>query len=430
MQINVTGTWRISAPNTPFIFPAPVTPEAYRELLSQPHWRDDWFRTPEARRDGTMIIRTRQDAASTLGALKIFVRGLLEGGGSFSVSLHCNPTRTLASRIAAYLMPDSGVDCDFVTHLEQTSPFGFFDHFGVTPSLDGKENWLPDIDLATELLGRDIFGRFFPIFVDKLMRVIGMIVAPFPSGLETSPDGTDVELLHRQFSGRLEWGAVRVPQIETYFERYHAKAREVVRSSAQAMLNGLSEARIRHHLQRVSWERYEDLFSIRSELPAERDLSVYAKSVDRLRFEITRPKRGRYQPMILAAPADRLMQIFRSERTDLLECCDWDQVAALFEEVDRPAVSDLISMVSAIAEECAAEGASARAVYTALLSSAGLKNECVPEASHGVLRRLERAGIIEKKTLRHRHKRGQPRYVLRGEYMGVFSAILDALNPD
>ena len=430
MQIGVNGTWRIAAPDSPFVYPAPVTAVTYRELLSRPHWREDWFRTPEARRDGTTIIRTQKNAASTLGLLKIFVRGLLEGEGSYSVSLSCNPTRTLANRITAYLMPDSGVDCDFVTHLEQTSPFGFFDRFGVSPSLDAQENWLPDVDLATRLLGPDIFGRFFPIFIEKLMQVVAMTVAPFPSGPEMAADGTDTEFFHRQFRGRLEWGKTRVPQIETYFERYHLQAREVVRSSAQAMLNGLSEARIRHHLQRVGWERYEDLFSIRSELPAERDLSVYAKGIDRIRFEITRPKRAHYQPMILCAPADRLMQIFRSERDDLIGCCDWDQVASLFNEVDSPAVSDLILMVSAIADACAEEGVSPRAVYAALFSNGGLKNECLPEIPPMVVRQLERKGIIEKKTLRHRHKRGQPRYVLRGEYMALFSTILDVLNSD
>ena len=102
------------------------------------------------------------------------------------------------------------------------------------------------------------------------------------------------------------------------------------------MLSSLDEVRVRQHLHRISFGRQIDLFSIRTELPAERDLSIYAKNEDRLRFEVSRQKRGRYHPQMLQSPIDRLMQIFRSEREDFSTCCDWDAVASFFVQPETP----------------------------------------------------------------------------------------------
>jgi hypothetical protein len=421
MQVAVRGTWSLER-EVPLL--VALTPDHYRQMVARRDERRPWFRKPEELRART-IIRTRARAPTSLGSTHVVIRGWPNWNGTYEVSLKCNPTATLA-----HLLRFPPEDLEFTTWLLSLDPFAFFDRRGVLPSLDNAENWLPDIDLATRLLGPDIFGRFFPIFVRQLMRLVAQLVAPFGERLHIRDEGTDQVLEAPYFSGRLEWGSASVPQIETYFERHHSHAPLAVRSAALAMITGLDEARMRRHSNRVSFERQESLFSLRTEIPAERYLSVYAKAPERLRFEITRPRRGRYSPQLLFTPEDRLLQIFRSERADLLISCDWELAGSFFEEPSVPTMSDLIGLITAITDACSASETSAQRVLEALLIDGGL-NPTLNHVSEEVTQRLLARGVIERKTLRRRDRSGEHRLVLSEQHRHVMERVLGALsNPN
>lgn len=427
MQIGVRGTWRLGAHQSMF---SGLRDDDYEAALIEQANRWQWFRKPERRLD-KLIIRTLAKQGSLLKSSRFEISGIGAGAGNIWISLTCNPTETLANRIAFFQMEASQVNAEhFLAHISEMSPRAFFSRHGVRPSLDGRENWIPDYDLATHLLGHDPFLTFMPIFFRKLMALVAQIVAPFGSRMTHSEDGTDETFQMEGFAGSLHWGSATVPQIETYIERHHQDASLAVRSAAQIMLASLDEARVRQHLHRISFERYVDLFSIRSEIPGERDLSVYAKSPTRLRFEVSRPKRGRYEPQLLQVPIDRLVQIFRSERSEFIDCCDWSTVADFLVPPPTPWMGDFVEMLVIISQVCAEAGLSPRPVIVAMLSNAGASIIPDAEVPSSVIARLQARGVLERVTLRNRDRSGPRRLVLTPMYREIFHLLLTTFESE
>ncbi len=416
MQVGVRGTWDLNGDTATG---RAITPQNFSAAFTRLYEQSGWFRKPQSNRKG-MTLLTKANAPNTLGSIRLFVSDIAAGQGTFDVSITCNPTRTLG-----HLLVSSRDEGDFLEWLNNQSHFGFFARSVVSPSLDNGDNWLPDLDLAHSLCGPDIFETFFPVFASKLMELAAHLVVPV-GALEIVDEGTDRLALADNLTARFGWGRATVPQIETYIERHHSEARSVIRATAQAMLASLDETRVRHHLSRISFERQEDLFSIRSKLPADRDLSIYAKSPDRLRFEVSRPKRGRYDPQLLFRPEERLLQIFRTERNELPECCDWDAVACLFEEPSAPILGDPVALVSNVADVCASCDAAATPVLEALLVDSGLRAD-LEDVPHAVISQLLARGVIRRVSLRKRNRPGERRYSLTSNYLSVMECVKTAL---
>lgn len=427
MQVGAHGSWRFERPS---INLTGIADAEYAEaIISQVNdW--GWFRKPE-RPNNKVIVKTLANQGSLLKSTRIEWDGFGKCEGNIRISLTCNPTETMANRLASILFDRVDINpSTFLSNLAGMSPRSFFTRHGVTPSLGDRENWLPDYNLAVELLGFDPFGAFMPIFFKQLMGLVTQLVAPVEQGVLVVNDGTSQRFNMGRVSGVLQWGKTSVPQIETYVERFHRTATVAVTSAAQSMLSSLDETRVRRHLHRISFEREIDLLSIRAELPSARDLSIYAKSHDRIRLEVSRPKRGRYHPQILQAPIDRLMQIFRSEREDFLTCCDWDAVASFFAEPELPWMGDLIDMIAAISDVCADNSVSIRPVILAMLGDGGgaiKRDSKVPSA---VFDQLQARGIIERITLRNRDKSGARRITLQPLYQETFRVLLEAFETE
>lgn len=306
------------------------------------------------------------------------------------------------------------------------SPVQFFTRAsGVPLSLNNDTNWLADIDRAKAILGEDVFSAYLPIYVSQLRRLTARLLAPY-HGAEPVEDGDADVMLWPGSELRLFWGRATAPQAEAYFERHHVGAQAVVRSAAQNAIDKLDEAAVRRHLGDNAFERDGAWFSMRCDLPSELTLSMYAKVPDRLRFEISRKKAGRYDAPVQPGASGRLLSILASERRRVLAACDWRAVSALFAEHTVPVPGDLIEMIAAVEVACGAAGHQFRPVLGSLLVDAGISRTAT---NSGLIAALEARGIIGRTTLRRRDTHHLPRrYALREPYLAAQRATLTAMS--
>ncbi len=310
----------------------------------------------------------------------------------------------------------------------QIGSLGEIDFFAATPdaplSLDNATNWIAEYDLAHGAFGIDLFAAFLPIYVSQLRALAMRFVSPDLGAALTEDGGEDV---HRSdvCEVRIDWPHASAPQCETYFERHHGSAAAVVRSAAQNVLTKLDHATVRHHLLDTGFERRGSLFSMRCRLANERELSVYAKRLDRLRFEISRKVAGRYHVPVQPGASGRLLSILASERENLITACQWRIIGELLTEHGVPVVTDLTSLVSSVASSCAGDGSSFGDVISALLIDGGISLT----ANNAVLiAALQRQGVLERTTLRLKDQPLPRRYALSDRYLVVFEAVLDAFS--
>jgi len=206
--MTVTGRWSADAPARDSL-----SVEGYFELL-MPCDESRWFRM-EATRTG-IVIKSRSGAATTLGAIRLSVDGQRERGGFIKFALKGgNVTRTLHHLLVmhGHLGPQFA---DFVSHLD---PVRFFSRApgGVPLGFgDDGDNWISDYAVMRACLGSDPFAAFHAIYVHQLQRLVGWLVLPLDTR-RLIPDGTSMWSRVPGISCRMDWGDVRLQQIETYF---------------------------------------------------------------------------------------------------------------------------------------------------------------------------------------------------------------------
>lgn len=392
--------------------------QEYRSLVATSHPDIDWLGTPQTHGNKTEIT-TRKGIAATIG----FTLVALERDQrhvAIAIAYQCNPTRTLAHLLHRLR------DVDDIDHVvDQISAIDFFTETpGVPLSLDQQTNWLADPDLAYRAFGRDVFTAFLPIYVRQLRALSSLLVSPdiYATTLE---EGVYDVIRSDPYEVRLDWGRATAPQAETYFERHHGSAQAVVRSAAQNVLTKLDQATVRHYLNDGGFERRGDLFSMRCRLPYERELSLYAKDTNRLRFEVSRKKAGRYSVPVQRGASGRLLSILASERQILLTALEWHVAGDLLTEHPVPVVGDLLSLITLTASACQESGSSLRATMAALIADGGVSETAQNTA---LIALLVSSGILERTTLRRRDHGTPRRMALRGAYLAAFEAILDALS--
>lgn len=309
LQVRVTGTWQTSDLS--------LSGVDYRAVVSDYDPRINWLNLP-SQQVNRLKLNTRRDAASTM-SVKIVVRDVGDSRADIALQYRGNPTRTLAHLLHRYRG-----DNDCADRMGELSAFEFFSKTPDVPvGLDGGDNLIVDTDAAILGFGNDIFSAFLPIYAAKLRSLAMILLSHDPyEAVHSEIGGADV-LTSDSGIVRIDWDRAQAPQMETYFERYHGSARAVVRSAAQNVLTKLDRAIVRHHLSDTGFEREGDLFSMRCALPYERTLSAYAKTADRLRFEISRKRAGRYIDPVQPGASGRLLSIFSSERHALLTACRW-----------------------------------------------------------------------------------------------------------
>lgn len=392
----------------------------YRSLVTTSHPDIDWVGTPRSS-PGKTKIGTRSNIAATIG-FKLFASDRGEQHVMLSIDYACNPTRTLAHLLHRFRHSD-----DIHRVVNEINAVEFFMATpGVPLSLDHQTNWLADLDLAHRAFGDDIFTAFLPIYVAQLRALSALLVSPdLYSGIVS--EGTDDVIRSDAYEVRLDWGHAAAPQAETYFERHHGSAQAVVRSAAQNVLTKLDHATVRHHLHETGFERRGDLFSMRCRLPQDRELSIYAKDHNRLRFEVSRKKAGRYPAPTQPGSSGRLLAILASEREKLLTALQWGVAGELLSEHPVPLVGDLVELIILTGAACEQSGVNLRATISSLIADGGISET---ESNMALIASLESGGVIERTTLRRRDHGMPKRFALREPYLAAFNAILDALSTD
>lgn len=390
----------------------------YRSLVATNHPDIDWLGTPQTHGNKTEIT-TRRGIAATI-SFTLIARERDERHVAITISYVCNPTRTLAHLLHRFR------DADDIDHVvDQINAVEFFTETpGVPLSLDQQTNWLADPDLAHRAFGSDVFTAFLPIYVRQLRALSSLLVSPDLYDSAVEEDGDDV-IRSDAYEVRLDWGSAAAPQAETYFERHHGSAQAVVRSAAQNVLTKLDQATVRHYLLDSGFERRGDLFSMRCRLPNERELSLYAKDTNRLRFEVSRKKAGRYHVPVQPGASGRLLSILTSEREILLTALQWRVAGELLAEHPVPVAGDLLSLITLTASACEESGSSLGATMAAFIADGGVSEV---ESNTALITLLVRSGVLERITLRRRDQGSPRRFALRGAYMAAFEAILDALS--
>lgn len=415
IMIHVEGAWRAASTGADFFQQAVGVPQI------------DWFRQPDRRRNQFKLRTrswTRSQSSPTLGDLAIVANAMHSNRGTISVELKGNPTRTLGSLLRRF-----GDREDFATFIAQLSPIEFFapaQDDALHLSLDGQTNWLPNPAQARHLIGRDIFAEFLPTYVDQVQRFVAIVVSD--GDAECSADGADHVIRSAAGSIRLGWGEARVPQIETYFERFHRGACGAVRIAGAALLNEDHHGELRRYGENLDFEREGDCFRILLPIGETRKLVIYAKLQNRIRFEVRRHGRGRYPQAVIAAPPDRLLAIVQSEREEGSSCCRWQDVGRLFDEPDRTSVGDLVELIAHIVGACGLPNATVREVAYRLIVDGGFSDIQAIQQPEDLIRRLVATGVIRRTRLRRRDLRAQPhRYSLAPDFRDLREGLLAAL---
>jgi hypothetical protein len=432
LQLKLSGRWRTSLSSGPAFFTQRFTDATLA-----------WLRRPQPM-GNTLTVESVQSPPLTLSRLKISATRCNGSEGGIIVDLSVNPTRTLASLIAQF-----GGQEDFRARIFMMDCLTFFGvptagPSAVPPSLDGGDNYLPEHPSARELLGDDPFVAFMPIFLGQLQALISRVLSEHDGGLEL--DGSEQVFLSADGSIRLDWGNASAPQIETYFERFHRNAVASVRGAATSILDADTASRVAlypAYQVQPELERSADRLSLTAVVNITADsrhtLSVYAKTPTRIRFEVRRHRRGRYaNPRIdedWAERADRPLHLRRLlhilldvERHDASRLIQWNDLFAFFQEPDVPAIGDLAYVMGAIFR--AANGSSELfdLLTERLMVDGGLAVGVDGRITRSTVAQLERAGVIEKGRIRHRHTPSQiARFRLTGPYRSLRELMMTGL---
>lgn len=407
MRIKVTGRWRQLHPSS----------TNYLGIVATASPDLDWFMQPSVTAD-RVVLESRKRVRATITSLRLEVREhVSRGHGTIAISLAANPTRTLA-----HLLPRFEPGMDFVGFIDRLSPAEFFSVVSdVRLSRDGNDNWIADPDLAFSALGRDPFSSFLPIYARRLVLLTLQLVAPtLGDEHAATEDGAHLVIENEEIEMRLAWGEAKAPQIESYFERFHSQPLGALRAAAQSALAGLDRVVVRPEVANASFEREQASFRILTPLPDNRDLAIYAKADDRIRFEVRkRRSAGRYSQ---SGAASRLITMMNDERAALL-LQNWSSAGSLFDEGSEPHFPDLLTMIDSVNMACRAASQALGPCLLALLADGGIVGDGTNEP---LIRELKRMGIVERLHLRRRDQSLPRRYVLASPYRDVQEHLLTA----
>lgn len=372
-------------------------------------------------------VVTRKVSSFTVGRIAIVATGCTRQEGRIAVEATVNPTRTLSALLLQY-----GDREDFVHAISELDALTFFRRPPSTNrlplSLDGNDNYLPSRPSARHALPPDPFEQFMPIYLSKMRSMIGRAIAAVAGEVEN--DGTEQVFSPAHAEIRINWGAVEVPQIESYFERYHSRAVAAVRTAGVAVIDGDPRPLLRLYPHEPDFERHADCYRVSLTATDRHRLIIYAKTAERIRFEVKRHGRGRYDGIGAGtAPDHRLLGIlFQVERPEANRLLDWLEIFRQFDEPDAPALGDLVELIASILRAANGDEREARTLVERLFVDGGLSPDLYPEIDAAAIRALSRAGVIAPTSLRSRHRAGQRRrYALTSDYAWLRQAILTAL---
>ncbi|GAA0587188.1 hypothetical protein GCM10008942_40260 [Rhizomicrobium electricum] len=355
---------------------------------------------------------------------------------NWTLALNLNPTRTLVHLQSRYQ------PCEF------HSLFGR-EFFVAQPAAHASIRSLDQHD--NMLLGRYVPGaqrareRYLSVFLETfelgLQRLVQELLCETAPGRFFTYDGPSITWPQAASDGhhdssaaatvRVNWGEISLSQCEVYWERRVARALPWMRAFADHALAAARDVRIRRYETErelvVAREAGSLVVTIpldatRSRHKAEKELVVYAKDDDRIRFEV------RYHsnlPDVISnsAPRDfrRLSSLFMAARADALTRLPWLRFGEIMREAPPVPASELIPLVDFIRQETERHPGAFRGALEALLLTGGIsETDGGGWASAELLTRLVRRGVLEPSRL-VRHQRGTKRYRLARRYLGLLT---------
>lgn len=411
LSISVSGSWRTSAAEAFF-----------RDQIGLPSV--DWFTRPTLER-GHLTVSTVRREKSTVGNLKLTITKLHDPAGKIKLSMDCNPTRTLA-----HILAEAPENIDLVEYLHNLDILDFFalaHPSNIEESLDRNTNWLNAPQHARRRLGGDINVIFLPIFVEKLKVLIARLL-----GVTSRDDGGDQVMVYGGgAAARIAWGQVRVPQIESYFERHHSDAISAVRRASMKILSADHANTVTMYQGNPQFEREQDCFKISLQIMEPRKLVIYAKTKTRIRFEVRRDRKGRYGRLPpTTSPMDRLLHIIAKERREAARVCNWTDIGGLFDDADSPSFSQLTNFLATVASICAETNASVEKVIQLLLIEGSISRRAQSQTPVETVSALEAAGIVRRTRVRTRDlRRATTRLALAEQHHDLRERLLDLFHP-
>lgn len=360
----------------------------------------------------------------------------------FEILLHLNPTRTLhraldiaGGRPLAALAPRTFFTA--VEALTQRSP----EFSGVPspePTLDGNDNILPTVEhMGGTWASRSAAfqAEFLSIFETKLR---GFLLDAFtPVAMEpifsddycraTREDGVRVEL---------QWQRLIVQRAEIYWERDTPDAPAVVRRMSDA---GLALAR---NIRATTYADDQALLILDQEgagypalsipLTGARTvlLSVYAKTRQRLRTEV------RYMHDLNAtlrecrSGTNRLSALLERLKDDAARRLPWNQLARLAALPPQVEAADIAGLVSQIARAAKSNHAAFDEIMRSILFTGGVfADDARIVGSEAIVRRLVRAGVVERLAFQLKERRTGRRYGLKEPFATTRRKMLRGFAP-
>lgn len=356
------------------------------------------------------------------GELTVYRRG---GEAWLDLKLIVNPMRTLGHLL----------DTHVFDRIKDLSPSEFFARSphpsAIDRTLDGRDNMVSDF-LAFSGSVHDIFVQRVATYLDAFEtalkhRVLEELCPP-GYGYETSEDSGVLYAWNEGVHLALDWGGLTLSQCEVCWERHDPAALEKTRSLATGVLDAARSATVGIHLGKDSLvERELGALSVKVPLVPDRiTLAVYAKAIDRLRFEVRYNSdlpdevRGR-----LSLGPRKLTDWFDAVREEAASRVPWNGIRELMLPVECGTIDALADLLEAVADVTDKAKSKRRSILHQLLLHGSITaTNRTGNAPSAVLERLADRGVVEHVRLIARDAMIGRRYRLAPRFAGLSSAEL------
>ena len=298
-------------------------------------------------------------------------------------------------------------------------------------TLDGRDNMVSDF-LTFSGSVHSTFLQRVARYLEKFERALVRYVVD-----ELCPPGYQHELVARDgmvitsndtAQLALDWGGLTVSQCEVCWERHDPAALERVDSLAAAVLTAARSVTVGTHGLRDGSSVDRNLGALSVKMPIVSDriaLAVYAKALDRLRFEV------RYNSNLpdevgarLPQPPRRLMDWFDAIRDEAATRVPWSNLQHLLIPAEVGGVDVLAEFLDAIADVTSKARPKRRALlHQLLLHGAVSATNREGDAPSTLLERLADKGVIEHVRLVRRDAKRGRRYRLTARYRGLTGIV-------
>jgi hypothetical protein len=341
------------------------------------------------------------------------------------LTLVVNPTRTLAHLLDRFRFEE----------FERLDATTFFSRSPMPSSpnrtLDGRDNMVSDFltfsgSVHSTFLQR--VARYLEKFERALVRYVVDELCPPEYQCEVVARDGMVITSNDTVQLTLDWGGLTVSQCEVCWERHDPAALERVDSLAAAVLTAARSATVGTHGLRDGSSVDRNLGALSVKMPIVPDriaLAVYAKALDRLRFEV------RYSSNLpdevgarLPQPPRRLTDWFDAIRDEAATRVPWGNLQQLLVPAEDANIDVLAEFLDAIADVTSKARPKRRSLLRQLLRHGAVSaTNRDGDAPSTLLERLADRGILQHARLVGRDAKRGRRYCLTDRYRALVGII-------